>query len=83
MACLFAGKAFGVTEYINPDECREPVQQVLHNIVVAAVRSFQGCVNVKMHQIEYNFFFNKYCLEYCSMSMPRFDFIAIDRNQLD
>lgn len=23
------GKAFGVTEYINPDECNEPVQQVI------------------------------------------------------
>lgn len=26
------GKAFGVTEYINPDECREPVQQVIKKL---------------------------------------------------
>ncbi|XP_042389906.1 alcohol dehydrogenase-like 6 isoform X1 [Zingiber officinale] len=26
------GKTFGVTEYINPDECREPVQQVIKKL---------------------------------------------------
>lgn len=29
-SCYGTGKAFGITEFINPDDCNEPVQQVFH-----------------------------------------------------
>lgn len=28
-----AGKAFGITDFINPDECGEPIQQVAFSLL--------------------------------------------------